>query len=60
MEKLTFKKRRDNDFKSGKSIGVSDSAYEGIKRLSDQTGLTMAEVASDLVTYALEHVELTD
>lgn len=60
MEKITFKKRRTNYFKCGKSVGVSETAYEKIRELSEETGLSMAEVASDLIAYALDHVELTD
>lgn len=55
-----FKKRRDINFKSTKSVGVSDKAYEGIKAISDSTGLAMAEVASTLIEDALENVELED
>ena len=60
MNTITFKKRRNNHFKSGKQVGISETVYEKIRQLSDETGLTMSEIASDLLAYALEHVELTD
>ena len=60
MEKIKFKKRRNSSFKTGKSVGISEETYERVKDLSDKTGLTMGEVADDLLNHALEQVELED
>ena len=59
-DNIKFKRRGGNYFKSGKSVGISENVYDKIRQLSDDTGLTMSEIASELIAYALEHVELTD
>ena len=59
-DKITFKKRRTNYKNGGKAVGVSETVYEKLKELADETGLTMSEIATDLITFALERVELTD
>lgn len=59
-EKITFKKRRSNYKTSGNAVGVSKEAYTRLKELADSTGLTMSEIATDLLLFALDRVELTD
>lgn len=59
-EKITFKKRRSNYKNGGNAVGVSKEVYTRIKELADTTGLTMSEIATDLMSFALDHVELTD
>lgn len=58
--KITFKKRRGNFKTGGKTVGISDETYTKIRELAEATGLTMSEIATDLLGFALEHSELTD
>lgn len=59
-ETITFKKRRSAYVRDGKTVGVSKEVYTRIKELADSTGLTMSEIATDLLNDALDRVELID
>lgn len=57
MEKVTFTRKADSKYvDNGKSVGVRSEEWKQIKDISDLSGETMTEVATKLISFALQHV----
>ena len=57
MENITFTRKADSKYiNNGKSVGVRAEQWEAIRDIAEKSGMNMTEVATRLVTFALEHV----
>lgn len=51
-EKLIFTRKKTH----GRAVGVTREVYNEVSMLSRQTGMNMTNVASKLISFALDHV----
>ncbi len=57
-EKLILRKQRKRPNDNLYRIRVSGEAYETVEALAEQTNMSMTEIASRMIMYALEHTEV--
>lgn len=57
-EKLVLRKQRRRPNDNLYRIRVSGEAYETVESLAEQTNMSMTDIASRMIMYALEHVEV--
>lgn len=57
MENITFTRKADSKYvNNGKSVGVRANEWEQIRDIAEKSGMTMTEVATTLVAFALKYV----
>jgi len=57
MDNITFTRKADSKYvNNGKSVGVRANEWEAIRDIAEKSGMTMTEVATMLVAFALKYV----
>lgn len=59
-QKLIFKKQRYRNNDNQCRLRISGTAYEQVERLAEQANMTITEVGTKLVEYALKYAVVED
>lgn len=60
MEKIVLKKQRKRANDNLYRIRISGESYEAIEELAERTNMSLTEIATKLLLFALEHVEVQE
>lgn len=56
MDKLILRKQTDSDDNGKKSIFIDADVHKQIKKIKDETGITMNEIVDALLRYGINNV----
>jgi hypothetical protein len=59
-DRLVFKRAPNLDFKDRPCIKCSHSAYGHVKRVADETNMSMHAVVNEMIEFAAGHVTFED
>lgn len=60
IDKLILKKQRKRTNDNQYRIRVSGEAYEAVEKIAEATNMSLNEVATKMLEYAVNHVEVQD
>lgn len=60
MEKIVLKKQRKRANDNLYRVRISGESYEAIEELAERTNMSLTEIATKLLLFALEHVEVQE
>lgn len=60
MEKIVLKKQRKRANDNLYRIRISGESYEAIEELAERTNMSLTEIATKMLLFALEHVEVQE
>ena len=60
MEKIVLKKQRKRANDNLYRIRISGESYEAIEGLAERTNMSLTEIATKMLLFALEHVEVQE